>query len=188
MRSGRQCQRGLVDLLHVPGHADRRIAGKDHDRRIAARRHRQRCHDLGVAGTAGDRGDTDLAGCAGIAVGHCHGAMLVPGVDQPCGLVVGHCRRPIHVGVTHQGKQRVYPFGGKGLRQYVGNLVVAHLVCSFWLEKSCLASQPSKARTTAGRRAAGRRRPSDRLFARRHCRFIGDCRVVARNWLAPLGV
>ena len=61
MRAGRQRQRRLVDLLHVPGRADRRVAGKDHERRVAARGHRQRGHDLGKAGAAGDRGDADLA-------------------------------------------------------------------------------------------------------------------------------
>ena len=55
MRAGRQRQRRLVDRLDVPGGADRRVAGKHHNRRVAARRHHQRGHDLGIAGAAGHR-------------------------------------------------------------------------------------------------------------------------------------
>ena len=144
MRSGPKRQRRLVDLLHVPGGIDRRVAGKDHDRRIAARRHGQRGHDLGEAGAAGDRGDADFARGAGIAVGHRDRAMLVAGVDQPRILIVGHRRRPIHVGVAHQGEQCVDTLGRESLRQDVGDLVVAHPVFPL-AKKSCL-SQPRNAR------------------------------------------
>ncbi len=144
MRAGRQRQRRLIDRLNVPGGADRGVAGKHHNRRVAARRHRQRRHDLGIARAAGHRGDADLAGSAGIGVGHRNAAMLVAGVDQPDLLVVGHRGRPVHVGVAHQGEERVDPLGGKGLRQDVRNLVVAH--CASLFPKKICRSHETKAR------------------------------------------
>ncbi|HEY8874917.1 MAG TPA: hypothetical protein VIM52_17945 [Stellaceae bacterium] len=147
--AGRQRQRRLVDLLQIPGSGERRIAGKHHQRDVAARRHGQRRHDLGVARSAGHRGDADLAGGAGIAVGHRDGAVLVAGVDQPRPLVVGHRRRPVHVRVAHQGEQHVGALGGEGLGQNVANLVVAHRDC-----RSPFPAQPDPTMVATRHRAA----------------------------------
>ena len=90
MSARRQRQGGLVDRLQIPGCPDRSIASKHHNRRIAARRHHQRSHDLGVARAAGDRSDADLSGSPGIGIGHRDAAMLVARVDQARLLFVCH--------------------------------------------------------------------------------------------------
>src|SRR5262249_55451252 len=51
---------------------------------------------------------------------------LMPGMDQPHLLIVGHRCRPKHVRIAHQREHRVGALGSKGLRQDIRNLVVAH--------------------------------------------------------------
>ena len=91
---------------------DLRIAREDDERRVAARRHRKRRYDLGVAGTAGDRGDADFSRGARIAGGHRDGTVLVTGMDQPvlpiprggtgCGRRPGGHREPLATGDSTQ--------------------------------------------------------------------------------------
>ncbi len=82
MGAARQRQGRHVDLLEVPRGGDRRIAREHHQRDVAARGDGERRHDLGEARAAGRRGHADLAGGAGIAVGHGHGAMLMAGMHH----------------------------------------------------------------------------------------------------------
>src|SRR4051794_37467529 len=65
-------------------------------------------------------------------------------MDQSDLLVVRHRGRPIHVGVAHQREERVDPFGRKGLRQDVRNLIVAH--CASLFPKKACRSHRIKAR------------------------------------------
>ena len=81
----------------------------------AARGDGERGHDLREARAAGDRGDADLAGRAGVAHRHGAGAMLVPGVEHLHAVDLLHRRRPMHVAVAHQGEMGVDAFGGEGL-------------------------------------------------------------------------
>src|SRR5258708_34791734 len=90
------------------------------------------------------RANPDLTSSAGVGIGHRHAAMLVARMDQADFVVVGHRRRPIHVGVTHQGEERVDPLGGEGLGQEIRNLVIAH--CASLFPKKTCRSHETKAR------------------------------------------
>ena len=114
VRAAGQRQRRHVDLLDVPGGGERRIAREHHQRRVAARRDGERRHDLGEARSAGRRGDADLAGGAGIAVGHGDGAVLVAGMHHLHAGQLRHRHRPVHVGVAHQGEQHLDALGREG--------------------------------------------------------------------------
>ena len=52
--------------------------------------------------------------------------MLVPGVYEAHPRHVGHGRRPVHVGVAHQGEDQVHPLGDESLGQNVGDKKLAH--------------------------------------------------------------
>ena len=126
MRAGRHHERRLLDRLIVPAGVDRRLAGKDDQRDARPRRHRQRGHELGDAGPAGDGGNADLAGRAVIAHGHGAGAMLVPDGERVHAVEVLHGRGPMHVAVAHQGEMGVDAFGREGMGQRFVDRQVAH--------------------------------------------------------------
>ena len=75
---GRRHQRRLVDVLVVELGVDRRLAGKHHHRQAGANRGRQRRHQLGHAGAAGDRGNGELAGRYVVGCRRRDGNVLVP--------------------------------------------------------------------------------------------------------------
>ena len=144
VRAAGERERRHVDLLDVPRGGERRVAREHHQRRVAARRDGERRHDLGEARPAGRRGDADLAGGAGIAVGHGDGAMLVARMHHLHAGQLRHRHRPVHVGVAHQGEQRVDALGREGAGQHVGHLQLAHLGVSLFPKR--LRSHDRKAR------------------------------------------
>src|SRR5688572_18603778 len=58
--------------------------------------------------------------------------MLVAGVHDLHAGQLRHRHRPVHVGVTHQGEERVYALGREGAGQHVGHLQLAHLGVSLF--------------------------------------------------------
>ena len=73
----------LVDLLIVPGAAERRLTGNDDKRDTGAHRRRKRRHKLCDPGAAGYGGDPNPSSFAGIGHGRGHSTMLVADMDHP---------------------------------------------------------------------------------------------------------
>ena len=119
----------------------------------------ERRHDLGEARPAGRRGHPDLAGAAGIAVGHGdgavrggHAATFMPGTSTspPTGTV----------GVAHQGEERVHALGREGAGPACRSPAACSSLVSPFSEEAC-ATHDRKARhrdsarsSVAGRRSA----------------------------------
>ena len=113
-RAGRSHQRRLIDRLVVELGVDRRLAGEHHHRQAGANRGRQRRHQLGHAGAAGDRGNRDLAGCHVVGCRRRDGRVLVPDVDGLHARQFGKGGAPVHVAVAHQDELRVDSFRKEG--------------------------------------------------------------------------
>ena len=107
-------QRRLVDVLIVEFGVDRRLAGKYHHRQAGANRGRERRHQLGHAGSAGDRGNGDFAGRNMIGRRRRNGDVLVPHVNGMNARQFGKGGGPVHVAVAHQDELRVDPLGKEG--------------------------------------------------------------------------
>ena len=106
-RAGRRHQRRLVDRLVVELGVDRRLAGEHHHRQAGAHRGRQRRHQLGHAGAAGDRGNGELAGRHVVGCRRRDRRVLVPDVDGMHARQFGEGGAPVHVAVAHQDELRV---------------------------------------------------------------------------------
>ena len=116
-RPGRRHQRRLVDVLVVELGVDRRLAGKHHHRQAGANRGRQRRHQLGHAGAAGDRGNGELAGRYVVGCRRRDGNVLVPDVDGMDARQFGKGGGPVHVAVAHQDELRVHPLRKERIRE-----------------------------------------------------------------------
>ena len=83
------------------------FAGEHHHRQAGANRGRQRRHQLGHAGAAGDGGNGDLVGGDVVGRRRRHGGVLVPDVDGLYARQFGEGGGPVHVAVAHQDELRV---------------------------------------------------------------------------------
>ncbi len=115
VRPGRRHQRRLIDRLIVVFGVDRQLAGEHHHRQAGANRGRQRRHQLGHAGAAGDGGNGDLVGGDVVGGRRRDGGVLVPDVDGLYARQFGKGGGPVHVAVAHQDELRVDALREEGI-------------------------------------------------------------------------
>ena len=115
-RAARLDEAALVHRLRAVLGPGLDFACDQHQRRLAAIGRDERGAALRQAWPAGDHRDADLAGGAGVAVGHRHGHGLVARIVRfDRGIAAQRAPQP-HVAVAHQAKEVRDPLGNQGLR------------------------------------------------------------------------
>ena len=143
LRPGCGHQRRLVDRLVVELGVDRRLAGEHHHRQAGANRGRQRRHQLGHAGAAGDRGNGDLAGRDVVGCRRRDGRVLVPDVDGLHARQFGERGAPVHVAVAHQDELRIDSLRKECFRE--GFIEFGHGRTAAWMMRWSGTQQPCPA-------------------------------------------